>query len=102
MLADRDAGLGFEGGKRGALDHAGQGHELIAGGAVQMVVMRRDQLEAGAPVVEHHFAQRPVRYELFGGTKDRGEIRACTALGETPVEVLERPRMVLSPFDQGE
>jgi hypothetical protein len=87
VLADRDTGLGFKGGKCRTLDYARHRDELIAGGAVQMVVMRRDQLETGTAVVEHYLAERPIRHQLFGGAKDRGEIPARAALCEGALEV---------------
>jgi hypothetical protein len=102
VLADRDTDLGFEGGRRRALHHAGHRDKLVAGAAVQMVVMRCHQLETGAAIVEQNFAERPFRHELFGGTEDRREIAGGATLGESALDVFKGPCVVLARFHQGE
>src|SRR5262249_59445514 len=78
------------------LDEARDRHELMAARAVEVIVMRADQLEPRAPVIERDLARVAVRREFFGGAEDRGEIRRMALPPERGMQLLQRPGVPLA------
>jgi len=102
MLANCQTGLGFKFGRRRVLDHARHRNKLIAGSAMQVVMVRRRQLEAGAPIIEQHLHDDAFRYQFFGRAKDRRKVSGCAAFRETGLERFKGPGVVFACCHQRE
>ena len=100
VLADRDARLRFEIGKHRAPDDAAQRDKRVAGGAVQMIVMRLFQFEAGATIVKQHFDDGTFRRQLLGGAEHRGKIRGLPSFDKARLQALKGPCVVFAGLQE--
>src|SRR5438270_13143256 len=101
VVEDRGAGRPFERGETLALDEARDWHQFVAARAVEMIVMRPDQLEAGAPIFKRNFPDEAVGGELLGGAEYRREIGRLAAPAECGVQFFEGPGVMLAIAHQG-
>src|SRR3954466_6823368 len=96
VVEDRGAGRLLQRGEPLVFNDAGHRHQLVAARTIEMVVMRPDQLEAGAPIFKRNFPDEAVGGELLGGAKNRREIGHLAAPAERRMQFFEGPGMMLA------
>src|SRR5439155_22489078 len=96
MVEDRGPGRPLHRGKMAALDDARDRHELMAARAIEVVVVRANQLETGPPVVEQNLAYEAIGGKLLGGAKHGREVGHPPAPAYLRMQLFERPGVALA------